>query len=702
MEEALLLAPLAFVIVALMAGALLKVFLKNINVPYTVGLFLLGMVAGTLNVKGYLNSMPMISDAIKVACDIDPDLILNIFLPILIFSAVYEIDIHIFRKSLVNSTLLAVPGMVISIALTAMMMLGIAQFAPQYINWNIIYALMFGALISATDPVAVVALLGELGVSKRFSTLIDGESLLNDGTGIVIFMLLYAPFTTSVKMASPSPVASFLVVVIGGLIIGYLMARLFLFYVTRSGVKGDSMLQASVMILLSYLTFIFAQDIFKLSGVIALVAFGLVVAYHSSAKLDEKTQTFIKEFWKLLSYIANTLIFIIIGIIIAEKVDITWLDVGMVLIVYVGINMIRMVMIIMLYPLLKRFGYGLSKRESLILTWGALRGALGLTLALMVSHTPSIAHDVSRQILLLTSGIVTLTLVINATTIKWMLNALGLVGGSDTRRLIDAEIRSQLHSQSCQYLEKLRVDSMMSGADWTALEGALPDSVETPESAPHGGDIIAGLRMQLLSFERHITLSMFNRGELSFAAHRKLVDLYDQMIDLNGERPMDQRGEMLTISHSDEILCRPDREGILGWFRSFHKNHGTSAAVRCEVAYGVMVSLRRLLMTIPKMEQIQLLNEEQRGYLDVIKKEIRQAERGADSFLRRFEKELPKLYRSVITSRCERMLHSFERRKIEEFAESGAIDEERASELIEELHQRTGGIEVDYSDARAK
>ena len=191
MDELTILAPIAFLLVALMVGALLKLLLVRVNIPYTVGLFVIGLVIGTLHHHGIFDLYPLIDHSIMMACTIDPDLILNIFLPILIFSAAYELDIHIFRKTLVNSTLLSVPGMVIAMVLTAALMMGIAQFAPSYASWNWTFALMFGALISATDPVAVVALLGELSVNKRFSTLIDSESMLNDGTGIVLFMLMY-------------------------------------------------------------------------------------------------------------------------------------------------------------------------------------------------------------------------------------------------------------------------------------------------------------------------------------------------------------------------------------------------------------------------------------------------------------------------------------------------------------------------------
>ncbi len=687
MEEISILAPLAFVVISLMAGALQKVVLKEIKVPYTVGLFVLGMVIGTLNIKGYLDATPLVSEASRAACDIDPDLIINLFLPILIFSAAYELDVHIFRRTLTNATLLAVPGIVISMILTALVMVGIAQVAPAYVNWNWTFALMFGALISATDPVAVVALLGELGVSKRFSTLIDGESMLNDGTGIVLFMLMYAPFTSSVEAADSSPVVSFLVVVCGGLLIGYLLAKAFLYYASRRGVKGDYLLQTSVMILLSYLTFILAQDIFDLSGVIALVAFGLIIAYHSASKLDKKTQHFMKEFWGLLSYIANTLIFIIIGVIIAEKVDFAWSDIAVLLVVYVGINIVRVVMIAMLYPILSRSGYGLSKRESIILTWGALRGALALTLALMVSYTDTIPEDVRRQVLLLTAGIVTMTLVINATTIKWLLDKLGLLDSSVSRQIINAEIKGQLHARSAKYLDSLQQDVSMVGVDWESVRQWLPESADLPDAQhPERQEFVAGLRMQIIANERQIINSLFNRGVISFEAKRKMESALDILLDSDGVSPLDERLESMSLLESYEEVESPSLARRL--WRRVWRNDAIDPSMHLEIAYGVYMSQESLLKVVEQLRNTQLISSRDNDYLRDIESEISHVRSTAKSFVDKFAADQPELYGEVATARAQRMLLYFERETIDEFIESGVVDEDAGKDLIAELNSR--------------
>ncbi len=663
MDELSLLAPIGFMLIALLAGAALKLLLAKINIPYTVGLFVVGMIIGTMSLHGAFSHTPLLQESIVAACNIDPDLILNIFLPILIFSAAYELDIHIFRKTLTNSTLLAVPGLIIAMLLTAALMMGVTFLAPSYSGWNWSYALMFGALISATDPVAVVALLGELSISKRFSTLIDGESLLNDGTGIVMFMLIYAPFTASVTSSSQSPVMSFLVVVFGGLAIGYLCARVFIYFSTRVAVKRDMMLQTSAMILLSYLTFILAQDIFELSGVIALVAFGLVVAYHGVDKIDERTREFMKEFWGLLAYIANTLIFIIIGIIIAEKVSFTWSDLLVLVVVYIGINLARSLMIVVLYPLLKRSGYGLSKREGVILSWGALRGALGLTLALMVSYTESIPEDVRRQVLLLTAGIVTLTLVINATTMKKLLSKLGMLKSTPTRELMKINVHKAIYNRNRAFLEQLKSDETQ-GVNWDEVESVMPQQPRELDDELTEKDLQASIRLQLLTYQRASIWSLYKSGVIAIDAQRKLIDILDQMVDSDGYKAFDEWLEELTVTTKPQNRVVKNSR-LLRYITDYI--YFKSPIVHYEVAYGALIANKQLKESLNN---------------DTIHGEIDAAIKACSEFIADFAQTMPKEYNEAQTQRAKRMVKRHKRETIHALVSEGMIDAEAAKELL--------------------
>ncbi len=231
MEEFAFLQPLLLTITGLIIGALLKSLLKHSRFPYTVGLFAIGLLVGILNRSGVFHSLPQISEAVDSVADINPDLILYLFLPILIFDAAYELNMHIFKKTLANAALLAAPGLVICMILTGVLMVGIGLTIPGYENWSWAFALMFGALISATDPVAVVALLHELKTSKRFSTLVDAESLLNDGTGIVCFMLFFGVYAATGGSDS-SPVMEFIKVISISTILGYFLARVVIWFIS--------------------------------------------------------------------------------------------------------------------------------------------------------------------------------------------------------------------------------------------------------------------------------------------------------------------------------------------------------------------------------------------------------------------------------------------------------------------------------------
>ena len=192
--------PLFFVILALNIGAATRHFLRKSPLPYTVTLLLIGLGFGAATRMGWLETwsigslhmnVDFLGKAVEWAGHIDPHVILYVFLPTLIFEAAFAMDVHTFRKSVGNASILAIPGIIIALLLTGALAIGLGLAGIGLTGWGWPMALMFGAVVSATDPVAVVSLLKELGASKKLGTLIEGESLLNDGTAIVIFMVFF-------------------------------------------------------------------------------------------------------------------------------------------------------------------------------------------------------------------------------------------------------------------------------------------------------------------------------------------------------------------------------------------------------------------------------------------------------------------------------------------------------------------------------
>ena len=681
-----MLAPLLFVVIGLVAGAVLKSLLKHSSLPYTVCLFCLGVVFGLLSRFNVLPDVGVLRSAVDAVANMDPDLILYVFLPLLIFDGAYEMDLHVFRKSLFNSTLLAGPGMVIAMFLTAALIMGIAAFVPQCSGWNWNYALMFGALISATDPVAVVALLRELGTSKRFSTLVDAESMLNDGTGIVLFMLFYGAYTAA--GAPSSPVLDCLFVVAVGALLGWLLARLTIWSLGQVG--GDAAVQNSAIIVGAYITFIAAQAFMNVSGVIALVAFGLTISYVGRPHLKPEVHKFMQSFWELASYIANTLIFIIVGIVIAAKVDITWQSIVILFAVYIGINLVRAAMVLILYPIMKKCGYGLTLRESVILVWGGLRGALGLTLALMVSYTLEIPEDIRRQILLFTAGIVTLTLTINATTIRWLLLKLGLTKIPSAKMLLDFSIRQQIADSSDKYLEKLKNREALVDSDWKLVETFKHEPEPAPEVKFHPDDLLADLRLRILNKERALCWNMYDEGIISFVTLRCLTASLDEQYDQSGRIPLSSRKRVFNF-YNNSFYTR--------WLKNFPLVRKWSDVYfhdkivnGYDLARGFFITQKKSLELIDEFAHSKVLTPNETAQMDILRGEIGENIKHITAVMEEMAYDYPVSYRCGVTRKSIRMLLANERRQIEQFRSEGILSASEAGSMFDDIDERHASI----------
>lgn len=186
----------------------------------------------------------------------------------------------------------------------------------MYQEWSIPLVFIFGAMLSATDPVAVVALLKELGASKKLATMIEGESLMNDGTAVVVFNVLLAAVQDSSKAIEPGTVAlTFVQMAIGGPIFGVFMGAISVFWL--GFVFNDHNIEITISLATAYLTFFIGEKYLKVSGVLALVFLGIYYGAIGRTRISPEVEEFLHEFWEYLAFLANTLIFLITGVTIA-------------------------------------------------------------------------------------------------------------------------------------------------------------------------------------------------------------------------------------------------------------------------------------------------------------------------------------------------------------------------------------------------
>lgn len=686
--------PLLFVIIALVIGAGTRHWLRKSPLPYTVSLLVIGLILGAMNRLGWFGkfslgsinlNLDFLGDSLNWAGNIDPHLILFVFLPTLIYEAAYAIDIHTFKKTSANAFLLAVPGILIALFLTGAFVMLIKFFGWGFSTWGWTMALLFGAVVSATDPVAVVSLLKELGASKKLGTLIEGESLLNDGTAIVLFMVFLAALTG--EGAGDSAVFKFFKVALGGIGIGLFFGWVAIAWVKK--VFNDAMIEITVIIAAAYLTFYVAEHFFHVSGVLGVVTMGLLMASVGKTRISPEVEHFLHEFWELAAFIANTLIFLIVGVVIADQAKITLNNVVLLILIYVGVHLARAVVILVLYPFMRKAGYGLSVKNSYVLWWGALRGAIALALALIVSAEETIAQDIRDQFLFLTAGLVTLTLLINATTIKLLLNKLGLMQVAPAKQMMMASANNFLRQSTENSIQKSKKDRFLNRANWERVSEYLP---EEPEKISNMNikieTAIAETRMRILEKEKSSYWSQFKEGMLGPVAVRKLTEAINEIIDEGGLISLSQRKDLEQEWSTPKLLSRLQSMPVLGRVaQSFFLDR---LAISYDSARGFVFAQEESLkllenMSISSDTDVSELKQEE---IEMLESEINENRIHGLTFLRNLRNSYPEIYSAVTTRYAIRTVLNYERRTIEKLLNKGRLDTGEADKMISRVEER--------------
>lgn len=390
----------------LFLASLASLLLRKAKLPFSVGLVVLG--------AGLHNLAPLAGVQSLASFHVSPDVIVYVLLPALLFEASFNMDSRRLVQDLAPITVLAVAALLISAGIVGAV-LHLALGVP------LTYTLLFGALISATDPVAVLAIFKELGAPKRLALLVDGESLFNDGTALVLFRVLLAlALAGSLTWdAVPQGVASFLWVFLGGTGLGIAAGWLFSQIIGR--VEEEPMVEITLAVTLAYGSFLLADHFLHVSGVMATVGAGLTLGNHGRTKISPAVLGHMEAFWEYAAFVVNALVFLFMGLSIAFGSLLAYA--GAIAWAVAAALLGRAVAIFVLIPLMNRWlRESISRAYQGIMWWGGLRGALAVAMVL------SIPEDVGFRPLLLnlTFGVVVFTLLVAAPTMRPLIQLLGL------------------------------------------------------------------------------------------------------------------------------------------------------------------------------------------------------------------------------------------------------------------------------------
>jgi CPA1 family monovalent cation:H+ antiporter len=426
----------------LFIATLVGIIAQRLRVPYTVGLVIMGLALTFFS---------------QMDVTITPNLILAVLVPPLIFEAAFHINYSDLRRNLATILAFAVPGVLVTTLLVGFII-------SKGVGIPIYLALIFGTVISATDPISVVALFRRMGVPRRLQLLLEGESLFNDGTAIVIFHLVIAITMAGIETFNIiDSIFDFIYVSGGGLIIGILLGSLISQVITR---VDDHLIETTLTSVLAYGAYLIAEVI-GVSGVLAVVAAGLVNGNVGPRGMSPTTRIVVYNFWEYAAFLANSFVFLLIGL----QIDLDILVINWKAIAW-GIAGVLIARAVVVYSL-SWAGRKIKMKWRHVLFWGGLRGAISLALALSL---PIELGPARTQIQSMVFGVVLFSLIIQGFSMSTLVRRLGLVHRDELKIEYERRHARAVASQSAyEHLHRMNQQGLISAHTWQKLSNPLKE-----------------------------------------------------------------------------------------------------------------------------------------------------------------------------------------------------------------------------------
>ncbi len=507
-----------FLLTLLMAASVIAILANRFRVPYTVALVIGGFCMDFFHVP----IANMMGEGQASTHLLTPEVVFILFLPALLFEAGINLNLRQLRHNLLPISLLAVGGVLI------------AMFTTGYaVHWAsgipLMSALVFGALISATDPISVLALFKDLGVSKRLSVLVEGESLFNDGTAVVLFQILLAAVASGgINVADG--IRQFVIVAAGGaalgLVIGYAASRI-------TAQVDDARIEITLTTIVAYGSYLLAEQL-HVSGVIATVAAGLMVGnFGAEIGMSPRTRVALWGFWDYLSFVVNSLVFLLIGVEV-HIVDLlqNW---KAVLVALAMVLLGRAIAVYSLVPLSNLMSEKIPAGWQHVAVWGGVHG--GVSIALALSLSPSLPGR--DTILTMTFGVVAFSIVVQGLTIKPLLGLFGVATGHEdefdrvrVQAIAIGAARSELEQMRQTHLVRRSVYDTLCEELESRMNHAREESIEIEAREPEARNAeLLNTRMRLVAAEKSAIQRSANEGVVSKHTADKLLTETDERLD---------------------------------------------------------------------------------------------------------------------------------------------------------------------------
>ncbi len=484
----------------LMVASAVAVAVKFARIPYTIALVLSGLFIG---VSGLLPEVPITKELVFLA-----------ILPPLLFEAALNMDVNEFRSNLKIISALAFLGVLVTT-----LIVGYTLSLATGISLGL--ALLFGAMISPTDPVSVLATFRTLNAPKKLSVILEGESILNDGAAVVIFAILL-DMLNSGEINLALGVAEFVIVCAGGAIVGFALG--YLTYRILSGID-DPFVEITITLILAYSSFIISEHL-HVSGVIAVVAAGLVVGnYGKTFSMSPSTRVILTDFWSVVVFLVNSIVFLLIGTNTHLNIFFSWREIAIAVIAVIASRAVVTYSLLHRYPRVWRH----------ILFWGGLRGAIPVALALSL---PGVEEY--EVITAMTFGVVLFSLVGQGLTLEMFTKR---VFRDVKREEVEEVLARYIAARSAEHELKMAIESGKIAEPLAAelvreINSEIEGLQRELEELGDVGWIVKRLRRYVLDAKKSAVRDAVSRGVISHEVAKKISEEIDSEISRIDEEQM--------------------------------------------------------------------------------------------------------------------------------------------------------------------
>ncbi len=499
----------------------IAVLARWFKLPYAVLLILVGMVIAFLPFKPHIA--------------LEPDVALAFFLPPLLMGSAYRTDWRAFRSNIRPILLLAVGAVLFS----AFAVAWVARLMLPELPWAAAIAL--GAIVAPPDAVAASAVLTRLNLPRRLVTVLEGESLLNDGSALVLYRLAVAAALLGASLPVWQAAGSFVLVGAGGVVVGWAVARAALALIPR---LKDTLLEIAMSFLVCFGSFL-AAEAFHLSGVLAVVTAGIIFGQAQYAVFSPQTRIEARTVWVFLEFILTSLIFILIGLSLNDTMDRLadrgWLELtGLALAISVTLIVARFIWVFpatylpRLIPAVRREDPSPPWQQVVIISWAGMRGVVSLAAALALP-----AGFPERDIIVFLAFMAILaTLVVQGTTLEWLILKLKVQQKRHPGGLDPAEAHARhVVAQAQMMALRERAQDVMDGAIAADLLAEYQDRAGHLHRAHRGG----GAALAERAARRRIRLDLLQVARGALADHHRASTMHDEaLVKLNQELDLEE------------------------------------------------------------------------------------------------------------------------------------------------------------------